>query len=337
MSAQVKSVAVIGAGPVGLAAQPTCWSADSNPSCWKRGGGRPRRARSGRTSGCSRPGSMPSTRRPRACSSRRDGTRPIPHAYPTGGELVERYLEPLATRTALARSHPHLRPRHRHRRASASTGEDQGRTEAPFEVRYRNGAGDKTIRADAVIDASGTWSRPTRPAAAACPRSARRRCAARIAYGMPDVLGSARSRYAGKRVAVLGAGHSAVGTLIELATLARSAARNADHLADPRRRPGKILRRWCQRQAGRTRRARNPAGAAGRAGRDPGRDRLPVTHIERDRRAASHRRGLVVLRARGDRRRDDRRDRLPPRARLPERAAPRARSCARRPARCSRR
>jgi hypothetical protein len=38
---------------------------------------------------------------------------------------------------------------------------------------------------------------------------------------MPDVLGKDRARYAGKTVAVLGAGHSAVGTLIDLARLAK--------------------------------------------------------------------------------------------------------------------
>ena len=38
---------------------------------------------------------------------------------------------------------------------------------------------------------------------------------------MPDVLGKERARFAGKTVAVLGAGHSAVGTLIDLAALAR--------------------------------------------------------------------------------------------------------------------
>ena len=37
---------------------------------------------------------------------------------------------------------------------------------------------------------------------------------------MPDVLGKHRARYAGKSVAVLGAGHSAIGTLIDLARLA---------------------------------------------------------------------------------------------------------------------
>ena len=41
---------------------------------------------------------------------------------------------------------------------------------------------------------------------------------------MPDVLGKDRARYAGKTVAVLGAGHSAIGTLIDLARLAQQAA-----------------------------------------------------------------------------------------------------------------
>jgi hypothetical protein len=44
--------------------------------------------------------------------------------------------------------------------------------------------------------------------------------AARIDYGMPDVLGSARERFAGRRVLVVGAGHSAAGSLLALAQLA---------------------------------------------------------------------------------------------------------------------
>ena len=35
-----------------------------------------------------------------------------------------------------------------------------GRENAPFEIRYQNGKGPSTLRADAVIDASGTWGTP---------------------------------------------------------------------------------------------------------------------------------------------------------------------------------
>ena len=85
-----------------------------------------------------------------------------------------------------------------------------GREAAPFEIRYQNGKGPETLRADAVIDASGTWYSPN-PAGANGIRCRRRESTtANVAYGMPDVLGRDRARYAGKTVAVLGSGHSAI-------------------------------------------------------------------------------------------------------------------------------
>jgi hypothetical protein len=76
------------------------------------------------------------------------------------------------------------------------------------------------VSADAVIDASGTWHSPNPAGANGLPAIGERPAKSRIAYGMPDVLGKERARYAGKTVAVLGAGHSAIGTLIDLARLA---------------------------------------------------------------------------------------------------------------------
>jgi hypothetical protein len=95
----------------------------------------------------------------------------------------------------------------------------QGREAAPFELRYQNGAGPKSLQADAVIDASGTWFSPSPAGANGLSAIGEHDHAANIAYGMPDVLGKQRARYAGKTVAVLGSGHSAIGTLIELARL----------------------------------------------------------------------------------------------------------------------
>jgi len=53
------------------------------------------------------------------------------------------------------------------------------------------------------------------------PAIGEREAADRIAYGIPDVLGAERSRYAGKRTLVVGAGHSAANALLDLAELAR--------------------------------------------------------------------------------------------------------------------
>ena len=79
------------------------------------------------------------------------------------------------------------------------------------------------MRADAIIDASGTWFKPNPAGANGLPAIGEREVAPLVSYATPDVLGTARARYAGKTVAVLGAGHSAIGTLIDLAQLAREA------------------------------------------------------------------------------------------------------------------
>ena len=144
---------------------------------------------------------------------------PDPAQYPTGAELLERYLTPLATRTALER---HVRTSSRVTdisRVGFDKLKTKGREGAPFEIRYQNGQGPKIMCADAVIDASGTWNSPNPAGANGLSAIGEQDVADRISYAMPDVLGKDRVRYAGKRVAVLGAGHSAIGTLTDLAKL----------------------------------------------------------------------------------------------------------------------
>jgi hypothetical protein len=134
--------------------------------------------------------------------------------------MVERYLEPLAAHAALK---PHIRTSSRVTgisRAGFDKLKTRGRETAPFEIRYQNGKGPDVVRADAVIDVSGTWHSPNPAGANGLPAIGERRVADKIAYGMPDVLGKDRARYAGKTVAVLGSGHSAIGTLTDLAKLA---------------------------------------------------------------------------------------------------------------------
>ena len=97
----------------------------------------------------------------------------------------------------------------------------KGRDQQPFEIRLETG---EVIEARAVIDASGTWLHPN-PAALGrrrrFPASASMRD--RIAYGIPDVAGRDRARYAGKRVLVVGSGHSAFNVILDLLTLAEQA------------------------------------------------------------------------------------------------------------------
>jgi hypothetical protein len=144
---------------------------------------------------------------------------PDPQHYPTGAELVEQYLKPLATRTPLKDAIQTSSRVIAISRAGFDKVKTKGREQARFELRYQNGAGAKSVMADAVIDASGTWSSPNPAGANGLEAIGEAEAHERIAYAMPDVLGRDRNRYAGKTVAVAGSGHSAVGTLIDLVRL----------------------------------------------------------------------------------------------------------------------
>jgi thioredoxin reductase len=140
--------------------------------------------------------------------------------HPTGRELVERYLAPLAATPEIS---SRLRTSSRVTavtRAGYDRMKTDGRKDAPFIVRLALPDGEEDIRAKAVIDASGTWSRPNPIGAAGIPALGETAAADRIAYGIPDVLGTERARYAGRRVLVVGSGHSAFNALVDLLALA---------------------------------------------------------------------------------------------------------------------
>ena len=151
---------------------------------------------------------------------------PDPNALPTGEEIYRHYLKPLARHQALS---PHIRTGAkvvRITRAGADKMTSKDREAKPFELRIegRDGA-QETVLARAVIDASGTWQNPNPLGASGLEADGERRFQDRIAYGMPDVLGAQRARYADKSIAVVGAGYSAINVLLDLAQLCRNAAK----------------------------------------------------------------------------------------------------------------
>src|SRR3954468_8277941 len=217
---ETKSVAIIGAGPVGLAAAAHVLERGLRPIVLEAGDDIGHSVRQWGHVQLFSPWEYNIDRAAERLLSPTGWNSPDPQQYPTGAELVERYLEPLASKTALAQ---HIQTRSRVTgisRAGFDKLKSKGRETAPFEIRYQNGQGAKIVRADAVIDASGTWHSPNPAGAHGLPPIGEADAADRIAYGMPDVLAKDRARYAGKTVAVLGAGHSAVGTLTDLAGLA---------------------------------------------------------------------------------------------------------------------
>ena len=148
--------------------------------------------------------------------------RPAGCEYPTGRDLVERYLAPLAATPEIA---PRIRLGTRVE-AVSRLGFDKmktaGREVAPFLLRVRTADGrEESILARAVIDASGTWTRPNPLGSSGVPAAGEGEAADRIFYGIPDVTGLHRARYAGRRVLVVGSGHSAFNALLDLVELAK--------------------------------------------------------------------------------------------------------------------
>lgn len=151
--------------------------------------------------------------------SKQGWKRPPAEELPTGGELIDHYLTPLSRLNAIA---PHLRfDAHVTSigRKDFDKVRTRGREQQPFEIRLASG---ETIEARAVIDASGTWRRPNPAGSGGVAAGGERSHADRIAYGIPDVLNSERSRYAGRHVMVVGSGHSAFNVILELLTLAEA-------------------------------------------------------------------------------------------------------------------
>lgn len=147
---------------------------------------------------------------------------PDQDSYPTGAEWRRGYLQPLAD---LLNALPIGSVRYRSRvigvsRAGRDLLVDSGRESDPFAVHLQSTAGHERLLAGAVVDASGTWTRPNPLGADGYPALGERENAERISYGIPDLSDPAlAARYAGRHVAVAGKGASAQGVLIGLARL----------------------------------------------------------------------------------------------------------------------
>ncbi|WP_326718842.1 NAD(P)-binding domain-containing protein [Streptomyces sp. NBC_00243] len=147
--------------------------------------------------------------------------RPEATTYPTGGDWADRYLQPLADT---------LGDRVRYgatvtgvSRAGRDRIVDADRDSQPFVVHLTTiDGGEERLFAQAVIDASGTWTTPSPAGGSGLAALGERAATDRITYRVPDLKDpSVRARYAGKRTAVIGSGASAFTALAALADLAQ--------------------------------------------------------------------------------------------------------------------
>jgi thioredoxin reductase len=148
---------------------------------------------------------------------------PPADALPTGNELYSAYLAPLAATPPMRVIIETGARVHNVARDGIDKVVSKDRADHPFAITIHKASGETRIDlARAVIDASGTWTRHNPASTSGTPAAGEVTFADRIAYGVPDVLGRDRPVYQHQRVLVIGGGHSAANVLLDLAQLAEN-------------------------------------------------------------------------------------------------------------------
>lgn len=224
MTSHTLPVAVIGAGPVGLAAVAHLLERGETPIIFESGSEIGANVRQWQHVRMFSPWEFTVDSATVRMLETSDWQMPPVQELPTGKALIEQYMQPFA---ALPQVREHIRLNARVvavSRRSIDKMKDAGREEAPFmlHVEYSDGR-EELVEARAVIDASGTWQKPNPLGSGGLPAIGEKRAAAHIFYGIPDVLGTQYARYANKRVMVVGSGHSAINALLELVKVKETA------------------------------------------------------------------------------------------------------------------
>jgi thioredoxin reductase len=134
----------------------------------------------------------------------------------TGKEFYEQYMKPLV-------SHPSIQPFVFTNSQVIAVGrknldkmKTKGRENQPFVLQVQCNHTKMLFEARAIIDASGTWHNGNPIGAGGLFAVGEKENADKIVYHIPDILGKSKERYKNRNVLVVGGGHSAINTILEL-------------------------------------------------------------------------------------------------------------------------
>ena len=219
MSSPILPVAIIGAGPVGLAAAAHLATREIPFVVYESGEGAGHAVRQWGHVKLFSPWRFNVDSAALSLLEGVGWTVPDDARYPTGNDLAHHYLDPLAAHPSIS---PHIRFNHRVvavARERADLMRNAGRTRQPFTLRIATPDGLADHRASTIIDASGTWTMPNPIGANGLLAIGQEELGHHISNGIPDVASRDRDRFAGKGVLVIGSGHSAFNILQDLAAL----------------------------------------------------------------------------------------------------------------------
>lgn len=209
-------VAIIGAGPVGLAAAAQLAVRNQPFILFEVGTSVATNVQSWKHVRLFSPWRYNIDRAARALLTQTGWRSPDDEVLPTGEALYNDYLLPLS---ALPAIRPHLLCGHRViaiGRTNADKMKTAGRDALPYTITVAHGVDTHQFQAKAIIDTSGTWQTPNPIGAGGTFAIGEIENSNRIYYGIPDVDHTLTDRYKNKRVLVVGGGHSAINVILAL-------------------------------------------------------------------------------------------------------------------------
>lgn len=212
-------IAIIGAGPVGLAAAAHLLSKGEKFVLFESGASVGASILEWRHVRMFSPWQYNIDKKAKELLEKTGWVTPNPDDIPNGKELVNEYLIPLS----------HLPEIQENLVLNAKVvgvakkGLDKlkttNRDKRAFQVYVEVNDETKIYEAKAIIDASGTWKNPNPILSNGLWTKPERVLKDKVHYGIPNVLGELEAKYANKTVMVVGSGHSAINAMLDLAKL----------------------------------------------------------------------------------------------------------------------
>jgi thioredoxin reductase len=141
---------------------------------------------------------------------------PDDEGLPTGAELFNQYLKPFYE-LSFIKSNTFLNSKVISiGRKNLDKMKTAGRHNVPFVIQVLHDGEVKQFEAKAIIDASGTWNSPNPIGSGGMYAVGEVENSDKIFYGIPDILGDYLGKYKNKNVLVVGSGHSSINAILEL-------------------------------------------------------------------------------------------------------------------------